>query len=350
MFELRGGGRMRGARAFWLALLLAAGFTCGVLHLMGVQFEAGDIYPEYSSLRTDPLGSKLLLDALSRLPGISAARSYAPLDYFTESNTAVLLLGTQPSSIANADMLRRLEKIAGRGDRVIVGLVFPKSPFEDTAPLANIWKVRLQTDLEISHPHPLYFSEAKDWKVLDRAGAKLLEVERSFGKGSVVLFAESDAFGNQALMTTTDPARITAALGANTRVLFDETHLGIGESGSVVGLARRYRLMGLALGLAICAALAIWRNASPFPAPVATAGLERMSGRTSFAGLVTLLRRHVPAQDLAATCWQEWLKTNRHQVAPERVRRAEAIARETSGRPLDAVREIQTVLYAKGEH
>jgi hypothetical protein len=74
-----------------------------------------------------------------------------------------------------------------------------------------------------------------------------------------------------------------------------------------------------------------------------------MAGRTSFAGLVTLLRRHVPARDLAATCWQEWLKTHRHQISPERARRAAAIAGAASGRPLDAVREIQSVVHAKGE-
>ena len=38
----------------WHALiwLIAAGFLWGVLHLFGLQFTEGDVYPEYSSLRS----------------------------------------------------------------------------------------------------------------------------------------------------------------------------------------------------------------------------------------------------------------------------------------------------------
>ena len=36
---------------------------------------------------------------------------------------------------------------------------------------------------------------------------------------------------------------------------------------SVVGLARRFRLTGMTLGLALCMALFIWRNTSAFPPP-----------------------------------------------------------------------------------
>jgi hypothetical protein len=75
---------------------------------------------------------------------------------------------------------------------------------------------------------------------------------------------------------------------------------------------------------------------------------EALSGRTSMAGLNTLLRRHIKPADLAATCWNEWLVTNGRDVLPERRARAEAILRDHGRQPLEAVRAIETVLHAKG--
>jgi len=55
------------------------------------------------------------------------------------------------------------------------------------------------------------------------------------------------------------------------------------------------------------------------------------------AGLVTLLRRHIAPERLAAACWQEWLKSHARDVTP--ARRAQAEAR---------LRDIETMLRAKG--
>jgi len=142
--------------------------------------------------------------------------------------------------------------------------------------------------------------------------------------------------------------RVCAAIGTASRVVFDERHFGIAESGTVVGLARRFRLTGMALGLALCAALFIWKNAAGFPPLADAPRSETLAGRTSISGLFTLLRRHIKPADLAATCWNEWLAGNRRELTPDRRARAEAILREHGRTPLDAVREIQTVLHSKG--
>jgi hypothetical protein len=141
--------------------------------------------------------------------------------------------------------------------------------------------------------------------------------------------------------------QVTAALGANSRIVFDESHLGIAESGSVVGLARRFRMMGLAAGLGIVAALFIWRNSSSFPVGQASRPVA-LAGRTSASGLLTLLRKNVAPRELTAACWQEWLAGRRREFSSERVARAEAIARDMADRPLEAAREIHAVLHSKG--
>jgi hypothetical protein len=274
----------------------------------------------------------------------------------------------------DAAFLRPVARIASRGNRVVVAMRIdpddrpkqadldrqdppksrnakpkskPEPPLE--SPLKLLWKVSLQIDSGRKNPHPLSFGQAEGWRVRDKIDAKILAIERDFGKGSVVLLAESEDFSNQSTVSMVRLRQVAGAIGPYARIVFDEEHLGIAESGSVVGMARQFHLTGLALGLALCAALFIWRNASGFPPPAAVRSLERFSGRTSQAGLLTLLKRHIPPAELAAVCWREWLAANRHEITPERRTQAEAIAARSAARPVEATREIQALLHAKGE-
>jgi len=325
-------------------LILLAGFAAGVMYLFGVQFAAGDVYPEYSSLRSDPMGTKLLFESLARMPAVTVARNYLPLDVLGESG-AVFLIGLNPGSFGEDDEgLQRIEKLARSGHRVLAAMA-PPSEYTDlmALPLDRAWHVKLGADTNHKHVHRLYFTEAKDWNVLDRVGPKMLAIDRDFGEGSIVLFAESDDFTNGATVAADRLEMVSMAIGASSHVVFDEQHLGIAETGSFVGLARRFRLTGLAMGLAICAALFLWRSASGFPPPTSRQDVP-LSGRTSLAGLLTLLRRHIPPDELAATCWQEWLSANRRKVPPERLEQAARIVRSASSHPLEAAREVHAVM------
>ena len=339
------------SRAGFLVVFLAAVFTYGLIHLFTIQFAAGKVYPEFSTLRTDPAGAKLLFDSLARTPGLTVSRSYQPIAVLEEKGAAIFLLGLDPAQFANSEetYLKPIEQLAKRGNRVVAAM--DGSAWEQPAHAAELehrWHVRFGVDKKKDHVHHLYFAEATDWQVLDRAGAKLLAIQRTFGAGSVVLLSESRDFDNQATVAMDRLALVSTAIGPSTHLIFDEQHFGIAESGSVVGLARRFRLSGMAFGLAICAVLFLWKNASGFPPPTAAQRAERLAGRTSLSGLLTLLRRHIPPAELAATCWREWLAANRRQVPAERARRAESILQDQAARPLDAVREIQAILHAKG--
>jgi hypothetical protein len=341
---------MRGVKGIAAALLLLAGFAAGVLYLFGVQFASGEVYPEYSSLRSDPGGSKLLFDALARMPAIGTARNYVPLDFVRETRAAILVLGIDPVAfVTDSEMQLRIERLARQGNRMVVAMNLShgtKAPA--TGSLYRNWDVKFGADFSRGRAPRLYFAVAPDWRVLDRAGDKMLAIERNFDQGAIVLLAASDDFSNQATVAADRLDTVALALGSPARVVFDEAHLGIAESGSVVGLARRFRLTGMALGLALVAALFIWRSASGFPPPAGRNETERLSGRTSHAGLLTLLRRHVPPGELAAACWSEWLGANRRSASAERLQKAAAIARGASGRPLEAMKEIQAVLDSKG--
>jgi hypothetical protein len=339
------------ARAGFLIVLLAALFTYGLIHVFSLRFATGEVYPEYSSLRASPGGAKLLYDSLSQTPGVVASRNYFPLEYLEETHATIFLLALHAGEFA-ADpepYLDSVERLAGRGNRVVTALDWqgdekPRHAEE----LDKRWRVKFGFDPDKQNPHRLYFADAPEWRVLDRDGAKILAIERNFKKGSVVLLSGSRDFSNASTVKFDRLGMVCAAIGTASRVVFDERHFGIAESGTVVGLARRFRLTGMALGLALCAALFIWKNAAGFPPLADAPRSETLAGRTSISGLFTLLRRHIKPADLAATCWNEWLAGNRRELTPDRRARAEAILREHGRTPLDAVREIQTVLHSKG--
>lgn len=330
------------------AILLAAGFAYGALRLFGIQFAIGEVYPEYSSLRSDPLGSKLLFDSLQGLPGIRVERNYLPPEYLPEHGATILFLGS--SLAAPAVDLKQLERAASRGNRIVVALRLTKSPQPaEVKNLQDAWHIKLDEDPAKGRAHRFFFGDAPGWKILDRAGPKLLAIEKDFGKGTVALLAESSDFDNESTIAGDRMAQVTAAIGPYSTIVFDEQHLGIAEGGSVVDLARRFRLGGLMFGLALVAALFLWKNAAGFPPPARTPTSGMLAGRTSQAGLLTLLQRHVPPRDLAAACWQEWLIGNGGQVSAARIERAAAIARRGVTDPLESTREIAAVLHGKGE-
>ena len=335
--------RSGGAGAWPAVLGLALLFAAALIALFNSDFAGGEVYPEYSTLRADPGGAKLLFDSLARVPGVNVSRNFMPLANLAANGSTVVLLGLHGPD------LDAIEKLAKSGARVVAALRADWEPEpKESAAIFDQWQVRLEVEAE-KPPSRLYFSEARGWSATEGSGGKLTAIERPFGRGTVALLAASGDFSNQSTVEQDSLPEVTAALGSNSRIVFDESHLGIAESGSVVGLARRFHMMGMAAGLAIFAALFIWRNASSFPNVRQASGpAGALTGRTSASGLLTLLRKNIPQRDLTAACWQEWLAARRREFSPERVARAEAIAKTMSSRPLEAAREIQAVLHSKG--
>ena len=118
-------------------------------------------------------------------------------------------------------------------------------------------------------------------------------------------------------------------------VAFDETHLGIEESGSIAGLARRFKLQGLVVGLLILVGLFIWNQSVSFPppAPFESSGDKQVLGadaRSTFAGLIA---SHLPPRALLESCVAEW----------NRVKPQQQITTELSAKidPIATYRQLQ---------
>src|SRR5438105_3779371 len=80
------------ARLPLLALLICAIlFGLGLLQLFKLRFDTGEVYPEYSSLRSDPLGTMAFCESLERMPGISVRRDFSADNQLPEGRQATYL-------------------------------------------------------------------------------------------------------------------------------------------------------------------------------------------------------------------------------------------------------------------
>ena len=99
-------------------------FLFGVAHLFQLRFKAGDIYPPYSSLRSDPLGTLAFYESLTRMDSVEATRIYKPFapQDLKRTSTTLFYLGLSPSAhgVAAESFARPLMQLASRGGRVVV--------------------------------------------------------------------------------------------------------------------------------------------------------------------------------------------------------------------------------------
>ena len=111
-----------------VAVVAAAGFLVGVVHLIRLRFEAGDIYPLYSSLRADPLGTDVLHDSLARLPDVTVRRNFRPFSELPDGGgKTLMLLGVEPAidpdeAYGDEQNLRKIEEFIFGGGRLVVAM------------------------------------------------------------------------------------------------------------------------------------------------------------------------------------------------------------------------------------
>jgi hypothetical protein len=374
-------------------VVIFLGFVLGVIQLFLLRFEAGDVYPAYSTLRSDPLGGRAFYRGLENLRNTSIERNYRQLGNleFKESTT-FFHIGTpvfDAESVA-AKWAEAIDRLTDSGGRLVLTfLPVEKKPAawrmstcsrphgddsddsdaespEDsdgagTSPdrqiepsehpagspisennshcvaLTELWGLvltfaekpateaarknheALDADFiglpqKISWHTALYFDELdSSWRVIYTAEGRPVIVERSYGNGSLVLSADSFYMSNEALRSERLPQLLAWTVGPNSRIVFDETHLGIRKHPGVLTLIMQYRFQWFIFALAVLAILFVWKNSVYF-VPPSRDGDDRSdrdvtAKRDSTQGLISLLRRNIPKRQLLQICAREWRRT-----------------------------------------
>src|SRR5260370_12138020 len=106
--------------------LLAVLFSLGLAQLLQLRSETGDVYPPYSSLRGDPLGTMALCESLSELPGLSVRRDFSAGNQLPDApETTYLHLGAEMSEWRELpeEVFKEIEGFVTRGGRLVVTLL-----------------------------------------------------------------------------------------------------------------------------------------------------------------------------------------------------------------------------------
>lgn len=165
---------------------------------------------------------------------------------------------------------------------------------------------------KLSWHSTLYFDTlAEPWKVLYSWEGHAVIIERPWARGTIVLCSDSYFLSNEAMREERYPELLAWLVGPSLTVIFDETHFGIQERQGVMTLARKYRLGGPLVVVVMLSLLFIWKNAVSLVPKQASADLGNSArGRDSTAGLVNLLRRSIPAQEILPVCIEEWRRSS----------------------------------------
>jgi hypothetical protein len=348
-----------------LLFLFAALFFYGVVTLLIMRFQTGDAYPPYSSYRSDPQGTKAFCEGLSRLPGIKVSRNVEPLRKASGiSEETLFLFGLQAShfSVMEQASVQTLEEAAYGGGRIVISFVpmdsdsppsfvgeekqevrreeepkkqgreqekeFYSSGFVD---LAERWGVETKLSMGkkeeaiLSAPgrelpasmdwHSAFVFKPKDdaWRTIYSMGGQPVLIERSYGKGTIVLSSDSFFLSNEAMKNKREPFLLSWICGTHQKIVFDETHLGVLKNPGVAALLKKYGLPPFFASLIVLGLLVIWRQAAIFvPAHEENERGVADAGMDYAAGFTHLLRRNIRHEEILTVCMEEWKRSFTH--------------------------------------
>jgi hypothetical protein len=286
-------------------VVILVALVWGLEEVMVSPLKNGSAYPEYSSLNSEPMGALALYESLAQVTAVG--RLYkAHDDKNAGAGTTILMLGVDPlrcPEVVEKNAGKELETMVRKGVRLVIAFL----------PAEPNWHVREPSQFQASDIWGAHFNFAKPWRAgpewtkIDPDG---LTIERRMGAGSVVLIAYSYPISNQGLRDDRDATYISKLMGPATRVLFDEDHLGIVETGSVTKLMRKYHLEGALGVLALVAGLFLWRSGSSLLPSRAPGADQAVTGRDSLDGMAALLRRGIAEKNLVRVCYEEWKRTS----------------------------------------
>ncbi len=184
----------------------AAVFAFGIAQLFELRFESGDVYPAYSSLRTDPLGTMALYESLKKIPGISARRDFSDTDRLpVEPQTVYLHLAGSPyewNPVPN-DLFHEIQNFLARGNRLVITFL-PQTDSYDfyhrEEDETNSVKSAKSKDEKMTPEKPA----KKKKKLTDDDSDIFLEDEWNFHPGFEKLAQDGDTYAPVAVINKTD--------------------------------------------------------------------------------------------------------------------------------------------------
>jgi hypothetical protein len=123
--------------AILVMAVCATALALGVARLFELRFESGDVYPAYSSLRADPLGTSVLYESLGRMPDVSVSRDLNATDKLPPGRRTTYLHLAADSydwRYLPSNTFREVDSFVRSGGRLVIAF-FP----ETEKPFSTFW-------------------------------------------------------------------------------------------------------------------------------------------------------------------------------------------------------------------
>jgi len=353
-----------------VALLI--GLIGVIAWILSIRIQTGDVYAKYSSYRTDPMGTKALFLALEAMPEFRVDRNLRKFNRLhLEEPTTILCLGVagmarkDPTFHLSKEEQKALESFLQSGHRVVITLSSESHFKEESHSTSKKTtdspsptptpdeKSKEEKDVEVNQlfsglsviamnqtgvgqtmksstfPAVVWrgsfgfeITDSQKWQVEGTVGKKPVLVSKAVGKGRLLLFSDTTFASNEGVWQARETNFIVHLIGASRVILFDEHLLGTQETPGIMTLVRRYRLHGILVGGLLLLLLLAWQGAVPLvPSdPEKDRGVDARGntiGRDASEGLVVLLQRGIPPQELLRDCLKRWETSARTGPLPD---------------------------------
>jgi hypothetical protein len=345
--------------AYLLILATIGTFIAVALRMFEMRLATQEGYPVASSFRADARGCRALYESLRRVPGVQAARFLRTFSNLPPAEgRSLIIAGINPrTAILQVKDRKSLSTWVQAGGTLILALAVedggagkarspdyelvapqrkqkpPSLNTKSTPPTEEFWLETLQragihvfrhADNSARHRFvsgvfatsgswlgPLYFRDLQSsWRVVAEADHLPVVIQRSFGRGNVILIADSYFLTNGSLANDRETGFLGWLFRKQSIVLFDESHFGFTENPGIVSLARRYGLESAFFVLLVLALFFVWANRYSLVPRSATRspGTMIVPGQGGDTLFVNLLRRSLPSKDLLSTSTELWRK------------------------------------------
>jgi len=368
-------------------IVIAAIFLIGLIELLSLRFQKGDVYPAYSSLRADPLGSKVILNSLGYFKNLDVKRNYQPFERVAGDPHSILLYlgaGQEEFQLRERSFFHSLDQYVIQGGELVIAFL----PTRHTSSPVKALPVKQEKksgpiDPEEAEKERNYLSMEKHWGIgLDyvniitkkdgefvakkylqtqKSPAPLVEhlpssvpwhstmsfncfngswhilytvngepvmVEKTLGRGSMILMSDAFPFSNEALLKDRQVPLLGAIFQDRKEIIFDEYHLGVINRHGIIDLIVQYRLHFFFLSLFVIFILLVWKNASLAPQdPQDNTTVPLIVSKKDYVeGLASLLRKNIPRKDILTACIDEWSQAKGTRSGPGIKKYVEEIA------------------------
>jgi hypothetical protein len=323
-----------------LSIILLTGITL----LLSLRFDKGDMYPAYSSFRTDPLGSKALFESLSKLDGYTINRTYINPSQLECSLSTILFIGVTLERVHDSSFTNSLIKLAKNQNHCILAFDHTQKRVQsysaDTSKRIVCDTIKelglifnhhsgsmesissLDSGLaKMNWPGHILMNADSSWEPLVRSRKLLVLGKKQFSKGSIMALHSSFNLTNQGLHQNlidngTNPL-LSLITSTSSTILFDEWHLGIVHTNTMMDLMKRFGLLPVIFFALAWFLLLIWNSQGERTQQIESNMTLAKTDASHKDSLNLLLHSNITSKSILTVCKNLWKSSFPEKYLPD---------------------------------